>query len=403
MPNYTYTARNVKNNEKVEAEIEAESEKAAAKVLVSRGLAPLEITLKKNESKFSLRNKIATKDKVLFSRQLSTLLNAGLPLIQGLSTVREQTVNKQLKDIIAQIITDVEGGSPLADSLSKHPSVFSQVYISMVAAGETSGTLDKSLERLASQQEKDADVISKVRGAMIYPAIVVVVLLAIVIFMTTTVLPQVQVLYKSIPGAQLPFITSWMIAFANVIINFWWIVILLLAVAAVMTRRFLKTEKGRRMMDNLKLNMWPVSPLMKKLYMARFTRTSATLIASGVPMVKMLETSAEAVGNHEIAESIKKAIDQVKGGKNLSDALSGDPHFLDLVPQMVKIGEQSGALDDMMGRVADYYEKEVDDQIKSISTIVEPVMMIMVGVLALIIVAAVLLPIYSLAGKNLGV
>lgn len=403
MLTYTYVARNTKTNEMVQAEIEAESEKAAAKLLVARGLAPLEITLKAKKTRLGFRNKISTKDKVIFSRQLSTLLNAGLPLIQGLNTVKNQTANRLFQQVVSEIITTVEAGSPLADALAKHPGVFDEVYISLVAAGEASGTLDKSLERLAAQQEKDADVVSKVRGAMVYPIIVIIVLLAIMIFMTTTVLPQVENLYKSLPGASLPFITVWMVGFANVIINFWWIILMLLAAAAFFLRRFLKTDKGKMTIDHLKLNLWPVAPLMKKLYMARFARTSATLVASGVPMIKMLNTAAAAVGNTEISASIHKAVDKVKGGQNLSDALSGDPHFLELVPQMVHVGEQSGALDDMMSKVADYYEKEVDDQIKSISTIIEPAMMILVGIIALIIVAAVLLPIYSLAGKNLGI
>jgi type IV pilus assembly protein PilC len=170
-----------------------------------------------------------------------------------------------------------------------------------------------------------------------------------------------------------------------------------------MLRRYFKTPKGRELVDKAKITAWPVGPLFMKLYMARFARTGSTLIGAGVPMIKMLTTTAEAVGNKQIENSIYKAIEKVKAGKTLSSSLENDPHFLDLVPDMISIGEQSGALEGMMGRVADYYEKEVDNQIKSINTIIEPLMMIMVGVIALIIVAAVLLPIYGLAGKNLGV
>lgn len=404
MQAYTYIARNLKTGEKVTADIEAESEKAAAKLLVDRGLAPLEITAKgKGLKGLTLHKKVTAKERVVFSRQLSTLLNAGLPLVQSLNTVREQTSNKPLHQVLSEIINDVEAGATFSDALAKHPAVFDEVYVSLIAAGEASGTLDNSLERLANQQEKDAEVISKVRGAMVYPIIVLLVLFAIVIFMMTTVLPQVQGLYKNIPGASLPFITVWLIAIAHFMISFWWLILLVLAGSFFGVRKYGKTQKGRILFDQMKLKTWPVGPLFTKLYMARFARTGSTLIGSGVPMIKMLTTTSKAVGNTQVAASIQKAITDVKGGKALSDSLTGDPNFLELVPQMIHVGEQSGALDEMLSKVADYYEKEVDNQIKSVSTIVEPALMIIVGAMALVIVAAVLLPIYSLAGKNLGV
>lgn len=402
MLTYTYSARDQKTGEKVKAEIEAESERAAGKILVERGFTPLEINLKGSGSQgIGFRNRVPPKERVIFSRQLSTLINAGLPLLQSLNTVRGQTGNKTLQNIIGEIITAIEAGSPFAQALAKYPSVFDDVYISLVAAGETSGKLHTSLDRLASQQEKDAEVISKIRGAMMYPAIVLLVLFGLVIFMMTTVLPQVQNLYKSLPGVKLPFITQALVGLANIVVHFWWIMVLLLVILVVGGRRWLRTPGGKQAIDKLKLHAWPVAPLFRKLYMARFARTASSLIGSGVPMIQMLNTTAEAVGNSQVAASIHRATEQVKGGKTLSESLEGDPNFLDLVPDMIHIGEQSGALEDMMSKVADYYEKEVDDQIKSVSTIIEPVLMVVVGILALIIVAAVLLPIYSLAGKNL--
>jgi type IV pilus assembly protein PilC len=323
-----------------------------------------------------------------------------LPLTQSLNIVRQQTKQPNLKDVIGKVITDIEAGSSLAGALEKHPDTFNDVYISLVAAGEASGSLGTSLERLATQQEKDAEVISKVRGAMIYPAIVIVVLFAIMIFMTTTVLPQVSSLYKSLPNTKLPFITVMLLKFSSLITHFWWVMIILLVAGVYGLRNYLKTAGGKSFLDEIKMKMWPIGPLFMKLYMARFARTASTLIGAGVPMIKMLQTTAEAVGNTHITNSINKAVEQVKGGKSLSSSIEHDPNFLDLVPNMISIGEQSGALETMMGRVADYYEKEVDTQIKSINTIIEPVLMIVVGVIALIIVAAVLLPIYGLAGKN---
>lgn len=402
MLSYTYTARDTKTGERIKAEIEAENEQAASKLLVERGLAPLEITrTKQSIPGVGFRNRVPAKERVIFSRQLSTLINAGLPLVQSLHTVQSQTKNKNLQSIIAKATGDIEAGSSFADSISKFPTVFDNVYISLVAAGEASGTLDSSLERLATQQEKDAEVIAKVRGAMIYPAIVLLVLFGVATFMTTTVLPQVVSLYKNLPGAKLPFITLAMLDVSHFITHFWWITLILVIGAALSFRRWIHTPSGIHYFDEVKLHMWPFGPLMGKLYMARFARTSSTLIGSGVPMIKMLNTTAQAVGNSLVAASVNQAAEKVKGGKTLSESLKGDPNFTDLVPDMIHIGEQSGQLEEMMSKVAEYYEKEVDNQIKSISTIVEPALMVVVGVLALIIVAAVLMPIYSLAGQNL--
>lgn len=348
------------------------------------------------------RNRVPTKQKVIFSRQMSTLVNAGLPLVQSLQTVKTQTPNKTLKIIITDIINDVEGGSSLANSLLKYPKVFDKVYVSLVAAGEASGTLDSSLERLANQQEKDSEIVSRVRGALLYPAIVLVVLLGVMIFMMVAVIPQVQSLYNQLPGAHLPLVTSILLDTAHGLIKVWWVVVLVLILAGYLFRRWTAKPGGRESFDAAKMNLPIIGPLMMKLYMARFTRTGATLISAGVPMIQALDTTADAVGNAHLAKAINQASEDVKGGKSLSASLTGNKDFLELVPNMINIGEQSGALDEMLGRVADYYEKEVDNQVRTISTILEPALMIIVGIMALVIVAAVLLPIYSLAGKGLG-
>jgi type IV pilus assembly protein PilC len=402
MLTYVYTARETATGNRIHAEIEAQDERAAAKILVERGLSPLDIKLKGQQSGAkALLHRITTKQRVIFSRQLSTLINAGLPLVQSLEHVRGQTSNKALQAIIGKVITDVEAGSTLSDAMSRHPKVFDTVYISLVAAGETSGTLDKSLERLADQQEKDAEIISKVRGAMVYPFIVILVMIGVVTFMLVTVLPQVQQLYDGLPGAQLPIFTRALLAVSSAIRHYWWLILIILAILVFLTTRWARTGPGKQVIDSLKMKAWPVGPLFMKLYMARFARTASTLVGSGVPMLKMLSTTSGAINNVHVEASINEAAEKVKGGVALSDALAGDPNFLDLVPNMIKIGEQSGSLQDMLGKVADYYEKEVDNQIKSISTLVEPVLMVVIGIVALVIVAAVLLPIYSLAGKNL--
>lgn len=400
MLTYSYTAREISTGKKIKAELQAESEKSAAKLLQEKGLLPLDI-LEKTAGHSPLTKflkRIPTKEKVIFSRQLSTLINAGLPIVQSLHNVSAQTHNKTFSAVIDKITADIEAGSSFAGALSKFPKVFDQVYVNLIAAGETSGTLDVSLERLANQQEKDADIVSKVRGAMIYPVIVLLVMVAVIIFMLTTVLPQVQNLYNGLPGVELPLITKVLLSMSNALTRFWWIILIVLGFLIFATTRWARTGPGKEVIDKLKMRMWPLGPLFMKLYMARFSRTGATLVGSGVPLLQMLSITSQAVNNVHIARSIDRASEKVKGGKALSDSLAGDPNFPDLVPNMIHIGEQSGAMEAMLGKSADYYEKEVDNQIKAISTLVEPVLMIVMGIVAFMIVAAVLLPIYGLVG-----
>ncbi|MCA9351134.1 type II secretion system F family protein, partial [Candidatus Saccharibacteria bacterium] len=238
-------------------------------------------------------------------------------------------------------------------------------------------------------------------GAMVYPMVVVAVMVLVVGFMLVSVLPQVKVLYDGLPGAQLPLLTRVLLGMSEIITKYWWVLIILIGIGAVFGSRWFKSAGGRRAVDKTKMRAPAVGPLFMKMYMARFARTGATLVASGVPLLQMLEITGKAVNNVWIEDSVNRAIVQVKGGKSLADSLEGDPNFLELVPNMLRIGEESGSVEEMMSRTADYYEKEVDQQIKTINTIIEPALMIVLGIVALIIVAAVLLPIYSLAGKDL--
>jgi type IV pilus assembly protein PilC len=299
------------------------------------------------------------------------------------------------------VLTDIEAGQSFSKALSKHPRVFNEIFVSLVAAGEISGTLDRSLERLANQQEKDAEIISKVRGAMVYPIVVLAAMGGIVTFMLVAVLPQVKVLYDGIPGTKLPLFTRILMAASDFLVNYWWAALIALALAAFFTTRWARTFGGKQAIDKFKMRAWPIGPLFMKMYMARFARTGTTLIAAGVPLLQVIDITARAVNNVHIGNSLKAAGEKVKGGKALSDSIDNDPNFLELVPNMIRIGEQSGAIEQMMEKIADYFEKEVDNQIKTISTIIEPVMMIVLGAIAMIIVAAILLPVYGLVGKDL--
>ncbi len=399
MLTFTYEARNTATGQKVKAEVQAENEQTAARLIKEQGLTPLDIHLSRSVFHGVLK-RINTKDKILFSRQLATLINAGLPLVQSLRSVAQQTTSKPMRVVINQIISDIEAGTAFSLALSKHPKVFNRVFVSLVAAGETSGTLDTGLERLADQQEKDADVVSKVRGAMIYPLIVLLVMSAVVGFMIVKVLPQVQSIYSGLPGVSLPLPTRVMLAVSHFITHDWLIALVILVVLIFAITRSSKTVLGKKVIDKVKMRSWPFGKLFMKMYMARFARTGTTLVASGVPLLQVLEITGDAVDNVHIAHSLKLAGDKVKGGKALSDALSNDPNFLELIPNMIKIGEQSGALETMLDKAANYFEKEVDNEIKTISTIIEPVLMVIMGAVALTIVAAVLLPIYGLVNQS---
>ena len=400
MKKYDYEARDSASNKIVKSVVQADSENAAAKLLASQGFVPLKIELQDDKTSFFAKfsGRITTKDRVVFTRQLATLIGAGLPLAQSLRTVQEQTTNKRMQEIVQEIISDVEGGKSLSDSFAKHPEAFNKVYVALVSAGETSGTMDDSLKRLAAQQEKEAAMMSKIRGAMMYPSIVLVVIILVIGFMLFTVVPQVEGLYRDL-NKGLPFVTLMMIKVANFFSSLWWLVILAMIIGGYFLVQYLKTEQGIRTKDTFKLNIPMFKGMFRKMYMARFARTGQVLLSTGVPMLDMLRITSDAVNNVIISESILRASDKVKGGKALSTSLSNEDYFLAMVPQMIKIGEQSGKIDEMMGKTAQVYEDELDEEIRALSTAIEPVLMVFLAIVAGTMVAAILLPIYSLVGN----
>ena len=401
---YNYVAKNTATGEIVHSEVQADSEQSAAKLLMAQKLFPISINSAENSgtlSKLHFGTGIPTKARIVFTRQLSTLISAGLPLLQSLRTVHGQVSNKPLQDVIGSIITSVEGGSSLSAAFAQHPKVFNRIYISLIEAGETSGTLDKSLERIAAQQEKDAKIVSKIRGALIYPAIVLVIILLVLVFMLTTVLPQISSLYKSLKKP-LPIFTQIMTDISGFIVHFWWLTILVLVGLAFLALRFLRSDGGSRFADGVKLHAPLFGTIFHKMYMARFARTLGALMDTGVPLLQGMDVVQEAVGNSLIADDIERAIAEVKGGKSLSASLEDKPTFLVLVPQMIKIGEQSGAIGAMLDRVAGYYEDEVDEAVATISTTIEPALMVILGVLVAFVIGSILYPVYALVGSGVG-
>lgn len=399
MKKFNYEAKDSASGKTVKAMVQAESENSAAKLLIAQGYTPLDIT-EIDESGGNpiakLMGRITAKDKIVFTRQLATLLGAGIPLAQSLRTVAEQTENKKLQEIVEEIIGSVEGGKSLSDAFGAHSDVFDPIFLALIQAGEASGTLDDSLKRIADQQEKDAAVMSKIRGALTYPIIVLVVIIGVVIFMLVTVVPQVENIYKSM-GKQLPILTQIMVSMADFIRSFWWLILLVCIIGGYFLMQYLKTDAGITFKDKFKLNVPFFKNMFRKLYMARFARTGQTLLQTGVAMLDTLRITGDAVNNTVIKASIDRAADKVKGGKTLSTSLQSEEYILPMVPQMIKIGEQSGKIDEMLGKTAKIYEDELDEEIRAISTAIEPILMVVLAVVAGGIVGAVLFPIYSLA------
>ncbi|MDR0887097.1 MAG: type II secretion system F family protein [Candidatus Nomurabacteria bacterium] len=395
MKRFDYKAHYAEDGRKVVGSIQAENDYNAGKLLVERGLVPDQI---EEFGAAKSARRITGKDRIIFTRQFATLVGAGLPLSQSLATVAEQTANKTMRGVIEDILANVESGKTLANSFGRHPKVFNKVYLSIVAAGEVSGTLDDSLKRIAMQQEKDAAMMSKIKGAMVYPAIVLVVIGLVMAFMLFTVVPQVQNLYADLKQP-LPFLTQVMVGMADFLKNFWWLVIGVLALAFFLAKNYFSTENGIKVKDTFSLNVPIFKGLFRRLYMARFARTAQILLKTGVPMLDAIHISADSVNNVMVKADIDAAADMVAGGKALSESLKNRDNITPFVPQMISIGEQSGKIDEMLGKVAQVYEDELDEQIRTISTMIEPILMVFLAVIAGGMIGAVLFPIYALVNK----
>ncbi|MCL2371203.1 type II secretion system F family protein [Candidatus Saccharibacteria bacterium] len=395
MNRYNYVAKDNKTGEIIKGSIQAESELAAGKLLVERNMVPRQI--KEFGASFLDRytNRISAKDRINFTRQFATLIGAGVPLSESLTTVAAQTDNKAMKAVIEDITTSVDAGEPLANSMARYPKTFNKVYIELIKAGELSGTLDKALQRLADQLEKDAAVLAKIRSAMMYPVIVIVVIIGVMGFMLFTIVPQVENLYRDL-NEPLPALTQIMVSFADFLMNYWWAVLIIVGIIVYMMFQFSKSKKGIELRDLFYLNVPMFKQLFLRLYMARFARTSQILLSTGVPMVDSLKISSDAVNNVIVQDSLEKATVRVANGKALSDSLKIQKYIMPIVPQMVAIGESSGKIDEMLGKAATVLEEELDELVRTISTLIEPILMLILAVMAGGMIGAILFPIYSL-------
>lgn len=398
MKRFKYKAKDKKTGKTVKGNIQAENEQTAGRLLIDQGYIP-ESVVEEGGGLLGKEGRITSKDRIMFTRQLATLIGAGLPLATSLRTVAEQTEGKAMKGLIEEILAKVESGKTLHESFAAYPDIFNGVYLALIKAGETSGTLDMALKRLADQEEKDAAMMSKIRGALVYPAIIFVVIIAVLAFMMIMVVPQVQGLYADM-GKELPGLTKFLVGISNFFGQFWWLVIMALAgIAVAAWYAVKKTPAGRKVADSFKLHVPIFGGLFRKLYVSRFARTAEMMLATGVPMLDSVKIAIDATSNTVVEEEYSKSLEIIKGGKTLSEGLKDREYMLPLVPQMASIGEESGKIDEMLGKAANVYENELDEQINNISTMIEPILMVIMAGLIGVVVGGTLLPIYSLVNS----
>lgn len=398
MRRFDYKAKDKETGKMIKGSIQAENEQTAGKLLVEQGYIP-QTVVEHGDGPLSGGKRVTAKDRITFTRQMATLVGAGLPLALSLRTVAEQTNGKLMKSIAEEVLANVEAGKTLFESFSQYPDVFNGVYLALIKAGETSGTLDLAFKRLADQEEKDAAMLSKIRGAMVYPAIILVVIVAVLAFMMIAVVPQVDNLYRDM-GQELPALTQFLVNITNFFGQFWWLVLIIVVAVSAGSYFFVKrTPTGRRLMDLFKIHVPMFGSLFRKLYVSRFARTAEMMLATGVPMLESITIAIGATNNVVVEEEYSKCLDIVKAGKPLSEGLKDREYMLPLVPQMASIGEQSGKIDEMLGKAAQVYENELDEQINNISTMIEPILMVIMAGLIGVVIGGTLLPIYSLVNS----
>lgn len=343
--------------------------------------------------------KVKSRDLVVFTRQLSTMVSAGVPLLRALNTLQAQAENKRLKEVLLIVNKDVQGGMSLGDAFAKHPDVFDSVFINMVKAGESGGILDEILKRLAIQQEKNDSIRKKVKGAMTYPVVLIVITVFAFFGLMLFVIPQIGNILKDLGGedAELPLVTEIMLSISDFMVQRWYIIIALIILGGFAFTRWVKTPAGKLTFDKIIIKTPVIGQVVKKLAVARFARTFASLMGAGVSVIESLTVTAHALGNGAYEQEVLRAADEVKNGKQLSEVMSGSKLFPEIVAQMLAVGEETGQTDTVLIKVADFYEEEVDTLIGSLSSILEPVMIVIMGSLVGLIAISVLGPITSLS------
>jgi type IV pilus assembly protein PilC len=350
------------------------------------------------------RERVKSKDLALFTRQFSVMLDAGLPLVQCLEILGQQQDNKFFQKVIFQTRGDVEAGMTLADSMAKHPRVFESLFTNMVAAGETGGILDVILQRLSTYLEKMVKLKSDVKSALVYPIAVIVISIIVISIIMIVVIPAFKNIFEGLlgPGERLPWLTELVVSISQFMASYWWLIALVIGIAVFGAKAWYRTEKGQHFIDSLILRLPILGQIMRKIAVARFSRTLSTLLSSGVPILESLEITARTAGNVVVSEAIQKVRSGVEQGQTFVEPLKASGVFPIMVSQMIGVGEQTGALDAMLSKIADFYEQEVDAAIANLLSLMEPAMIMFLGVTIGTIVIAMYLPLFTLIGKLAG-
>jgi len=396
MPTFTYTARDAKGDLKT-ATIDA-----ANREDVVQQLRRLRMNIVKVEEQSKTKQKtggsISMRDIVIFTRQFSTMINSGLPLVQALDILSKQSENKALQAVTRQVVFDVESGHTVADALGKHPKAFSDLYVNMVAAGEAGGILDTILMRLATFMEKNDALVRKVKGAMIYPGVIMSVAGIAITVLLIFVIPVFKNMFGAV-GLALPLPTRVVITMSEILVGYWWLIGAALAGAFFGLKKYYATSKGQLVLDRLLLKAPILGDVLRKSAVSRFTRTLGTLISSGVSILDGLEITAKTAGNSIVEDAIMATRKSVEEGKTISEPLGDTDVFPSMVVQMIAVGEQTGALDTMLSKIADFYEDEVDLAVAGLMKLLEPVLIAFLGVAIGGIVIAMYMPMFTLIGK----
>jgi type IV pilus assembly protein PilC len=396
---YAYIAKDESSNT-IKGSVEARDEHHAAEILRAKKLVPISFKAK-SASQFSslekFKNRITSRDTMVFTQQLATMLTTGLSLTAALNVLQMQSRTAMSK-VIGEVQHDVEGGTSLAESLAKHPDVFSGVYIALVKAGEAAGKLDSVLQRLADTEEKRREFQSKIKGAMIYPIIILLAMIVVVIIMMVFVIPQLTEIYEDL-GAELPLLTRIMIAVSKGMITFWWAIVAIVGGGIVTIKRWAATSRGMHAINEQILHLPMIGNIVMQVAMTEFTRTLSLLISAGISILEALTIVAKTSGNTVIRNALTKASLSVEKGVPLAASLASQQIFPPVMAQMVSVGEETGKLDDVLNKVSHYFESESEHQLKNLTAAFEPLIMVIMGVGVAIIVFAVIMPIYNLTDQ----
>jgi type IV pilus assembly protein PilC len=395
---FAYSAINAQGLE-LTGEVHAPDFSAAREQLRLRGLLAdrlEELPASGEDSTRTTFKKIKPKSLQIFSRQFATMIDAGLNVVSALVILEQQTDDKYLAAVIRELRADVEGGLLLSQAMARHPKVFNRLYVAMVEAGEAAGILDDVLDRVAFQIEKETQIRRRVKGAMIYPTMVLIFATLVLIGMLLFLVPVFVNIFSQL-GGELPTLTQWVVNASNLMRQKWFIIFPAMAGAFFGLRRLKRTERGRRVWDRVKLKIpMKIGQVVLKVTMARFSRTLSTLVAAGVDIIKALEITGTTAGNSVIEEALADVRAKVHEGVPIAQPLTDNPVFPPMVSQMVKIGEETGELEKMLGKIADFYEDEVDASIQSLTSIIEPLMMLAVGVMVGVIIISMYLPMFKM-------